>query len=316
MKTFIITIDTEGDNLWNWRDGSAITTKNALFLPRFQSLCNKYGFKPSWLTNWEMLHDERFINYITGEESLGHCEIGMHLHAWNNPPYYELLSCKQSGAPYLIEYPFDVMEQKIATITNKFKSIIGHWPISHRAGRWAMHDDYYKLLYKYGYMVDCSITPGINWSNSMGQSPGFSGPDYSKEITSVSNRFGILEVPLTTTRCCKYFRETASRLSGIRKAKYRVKSLIKKERLLNLRPDGTNLAEMKWIVDRNIESNEEYLMFMIHSSELMPSGSPTFLNKAAIEKLYEDLDSIFSYVVYKYEGMTLKEFYEGRTGNR
>jgi hypothetical protein len=34
---FIITIDTEGDNLWACP--RHITTRNAAYLPRFQSLC-------------------------------------------------------------------------------------------------------------------------------------------------------------------------------------------------------------------------------------------------------------------------------------
>ena len=28
MKNFIITIDTEGDNLWSWKEGNKITTKS------------------------------------------------------------------------------------------------------------------------------------------------------------------------------------------------------------------------------------------------------------------------------------------------
>ena len=40
MKYFIITIDTEGDDQWNWKYGSKITTENVKYLPRFQKLCN------------------------------------------------------------------------------------------------------------------------------------------------------------------------------------------------------------------------------------------------------------------------------------
>lgn len=46
MKHFIITVDTEGDNLWEYKKGTPIGTENAKYLPRFQSLCEKYGFKP------------------------------------------------------------------------------------------------------------------------------------------------------------------------------------------------------------------------------------------------------------------------------
>jgi hypothetical protein len=52
---FLITIDTEGDNLWQKND--SITTENAKYLPRFQAVCEKYGFKPVYLTNYEMAID-------------------------------------------------------------------------------------------------------------------------------------------------------------------------------------------------------------------------------------------------------------------
>ena len=64
MKYFIITIDTEGDNLWDWRIGKIINTENVSYLNRFQELCNTFSFKPVWLTNYEMLSDQRYVNFI------------------------------------------------------------------------------------------------------------------------------------------------------------------------------------------------------------------------------------------------------------
>lgn len=57
---FIITLDTEGDNLWE--SGPVITTQNTV-LPRFQALCEKYSFKPVWLTNYEMATDDAYIEF-------------------------------------------------------------------------------------------------------------------------------------------------------------------------------------------------------------------------------------------------------------
>ena len=92
MKKFLISIDTEGDNLWAWKTGDKITTENARFLPRFQELCEKYGFKPTYLTNHEMANDPFFVRYFKQRNLSGKCEIGMHLHAWNSPPNYDLIS--------------------------------------------------------------------------------------------------------------------------------------------------------------------------------------------------------------------------------
>ena len=147
VKKFIITIDTEGDGLWDWKQGDRITTENAKYLSRFQSLCNEFGFKPVWLTNYEMINDPTYVDFIAEVERDKLGELGMHLHAWNNPPEYDIKTV-QNGAPYLIEYPVEIMEAKITVLTELIKKRTGITPISHRAGRWAMNDEYFRLLIK------------------------------------------------------------------------------------------------------------------------------------------------------------------------
>lgn len=39
---------------------------------------------------------------------------------------------------------------------------------------------------------------------------------------------------------------------------------------------------MKYILQRVMDSDEEYAEFMIHSSELMPGGSPSFRTETNI----------------------------------
>ncbi len=69
-----------------WSRPSAITTRNANFLPRFQSLCESYGLKPTYLTNYEMASSPSFREF--GKEILKRQSgvVGMHLHSWNSPP--------------------------------------------------------------------------------------------------------------------------------------------------------------------------------------------------------------------------------------
>ena len=87
-KKFIITIDTEGDGQWN--PEAPCSTANAKYIPRFQELSEKYGFYPTWLTNYEMVNDQFYVEYMQDCLKRNTCEIGMHLHAWNNPPEYKL----------------------------------------------------------------------------------------------------------------------------------------------------------------------------------------------------------------------------------
>ena len=80
-----------------------------------------------------------------------------------------------------------------------------------------------------------------------------------------------------------------------------------------LRPTGHNLVNMLDIIES--ESTNDYVMFMIHSSELMPGGSPTFKNSESIESLYKDLEVLFRNASQKYEGCTLREYYSYWKGN-
>ena len=92
MKKFLISIDTEGDNLWSWKSGQEIKTENSRYLDRFQNLCNEYGFKPTYLTNYEMIENSSFAAWLKKKSLANECEVGMHLHAWSTPPDVKLYS--------------------------------------------------------------------------------------------------------------------------------------------------------------------------------------------------------------------------------
>ena len=142
MRYFIITVDTEGDNLWKWTPNSAISTNNVSYLERFQTLCGRFNYKPVYLSNYEILSTNEFISFAKRHMQAGECEIGLHLHAWNNPPYYEIEQ-KYNQPSYLIEYPIDIMQKKIDVLYDLYVKSLGAKPISHRSGRCAMDDRYF-----------------------------------------------------------------------------------------------------------------------------------------------------------------------------
>lgn len=302
MKYFIITIDTEGDNLWTYKEGCKIKTQNATFLRRFQELCNRYGFIPVWLTNYEMVMCDEFVEFVKDYISDGRCEVGIHIHAWNNPPHYNLAR-KYSGNPYLIEYPTDIMEQKFVTTLHLIKERIGIEPKSHRSGRWAMDDRYFKLLEKYGILADCSYTPCTAWTNSPGATIR-GGTDYSHVLPYVHRVGNVIEVPMTIRK-----------LPIVRNLKS-VKQLIK--RVINgntvwLRPSTNSLQEMLHLVDVvDKDHNCNYLEFMMHSSEFMPGGSPYFKDTESIEQMYKNIEHLFRYIKQLgYNGISLYDYAKG-----
>lgn len=305
IKHFIITVDTEGDNLWTWHRGNEITTQNANFVKPFQELCNEFNFKPVYLTNYEMACNSEFISMLVEWEKDGRCEIGIHLHAWNNPPDYKLNS-QFSGQDYLIEYPEEIMREKFSNLYNLLVERVGHQIYSHRAGRWAMDNRYFKILSEFEIKVDCSFTPGINWVNSIGQIRG--GSDYSKVGNQPSFIGNILEIPVT-------IRDV--RAVGKGNLKHKVKTLLIPHKVW-CRPSMNSLSEMKRMVDLVCnDTSSDYIQFMIHSSELMVGGSPYFPTSKDIDNLYKTLILLFEYICEKgYIGSTLHEYYNTFCGNK
>lgn len=295
-KAIIVTVDTEGDNLWAWKPGDKIETNNSLYIQPFQSLCEKYGFFPVYLTNYEMAMSDEFVKFAKDKAQKGLCEIGMHVHAWNSPPDYKLTG-GYSGNPYITEYPREIIFKKHDLLKKLIEERFEVTPVSYRAGRWATSDELFTILEELGFIADCSITPGI-FQNA----PGTTVPnanDYRKySKTSYKICKNMCEVPMTT-RVHRTIKGNNMRRKMI--------NIIRGEKLW-LRPALESLEEMIELINIINKENTDYLMFMIHSSELMPGASPYCKTSAEVECLLGKLEKAFEYVKEFGQGMLLKDY--------
>jgi len=315
MIPFLVTIDVEGDNLWDMP--RQFETRNAAFIPRFQELCERYGLKPTYLSDYEMAMEPAYVAFGRDALARGTAEIGMHLHAWNTPPFYPLTETDASSAPYLIEYPRDVQRQKIAFMTGLLEDTFATKMRSHRAGRWAFDSFYASVLSEQGYGADCSVTPHIKWSRQEEGRTEICSVDYRafpaqpywlrEHDPSLHGASSLLEVPMTVVNPAPSplrafgISENAERSLGQRLAR-------RFWPIQWLRPNGANLDAMRAILARARRENWRHVEFMLHSSELMPGGSPGFPTKDSIAKLYDDLEALFDFASQGFFGQTLDEF--------
>jgi hypothetical protein len=319
---FIITIDTEGDNLWSFPH--EITTANSKFIPRFQGMCERYGFKPVYLTNYEMVRDKAFVEF--GKDCLrnGTAEIGMHLHAWNNPPLKAILKDDFAHNPYLIEYPEKLQKEKITLLTELLEETFEVKMVSHRAGRWAINSTYVKHLISKRYLVDCSVTPMVSWRYMKGNPNDVGGSDFSffprhayymdPDNIDKEGISSFLEVPMTiSSRFPLWTRISQRFLPPTNTVTQRLRQIASPRWL---RPDGKNILRLHKLVNYAKRHKLDYIEFMLHSSELMPGGSPVFKDEYSIERLYDHLDELFSNVCSYFSGITLKEYYQWHKDNR
>ena len=306
----MISVDTEADNQWDTSHG--ITTENALFIPRFQSLCEEYGFKPVYLTDYEMALDPRFSDYAAARQESAACEIGMHLHAWTTPPLCSINRITDARE-YLIEYPDEIMEAKIDTMTRTLEKVFGKKPVVHRSGRWVMNDVYFRLLVKYGYQVDCSVTPLVDWSTTVGAT-GMTGNDYRTEpLLPYRRKDGLLEIPVSIRRLRYYALE---RVTGAYSAARELRNMVRGN-VQWMRPfDLLSERGMLRLLDSLSKENAP-VVFMIHSSELMPGGGPGGMNKEDIDRLFGIMNNTFRRAYNAgYRGCTMSEYYQYLNGEK
>jgi hypothetical protein len=321
--SFLITIDTEGDS--EWARPQEITTRNARYVPRFQALCERYGLKPTYLTTYEMARCPDFQEFGRDAVKRGTAEIGLHLHAWSSPPLVPLTSDDLKHHPYLIEYPDAVMREKTDVLTGVLEETFGLKMVSHRAGRWAFDSRYARILVERGYRVDCSVTPYLSWRHYKGAPNGRGGSDYSRfpdvayfvdlDDIARSGDSTLLEVPMTTVPARRPLAKLGrARLSNGPRVVRALGNRLFPVRWL--RPIGEDVAQMLGVLRDAREDGRDYVEFMLHSSELMPGGSPRFETDGDIDRLYAGMEQVFQAASHAFQGRTLSEYYDAARATR
>jgi hypothetical protein len=154
----------------------------------------------------------------------------------------------------------------------------------------------------------------VNWSYTRGAPQGKGGTNYTDfpfkpyfidpQDISRSGNSSLLEIPMSIQY--KY----SPLMNTFKQSLYRLRGKQKSPAVHWLRPSGGNLADMQRVVEMSLAEGNNYTEFMLHSSEFMPDGSPTFKNERDIEQLYADLEALFSWLAPRFVGQTLSEYHD------
>jgi hypothetical protein len=193
----VVTVDAEEDQ-WGLSPSGATSVMNIQEVPALQRIFNEYHVVPTYLLTHPVVDDQQAASVFRGLLDAGQCEIGMHCHPWNTPPYQELMSRHNS---MLCNLPPALQLEKLERLHEVISKRFGRPPLAFRSGRWGFGSETAGILAKLGCRVDTSITPYTSWTASEG--PDFSS--YSPHAFSFSS--GILnrhdpagdmvEVPVT-----------------------------------------------------------------------------------------------------------------------
>lgn len=298
---FIYVVDTEGDNEWT-QHRRLPPVRNALALPRFQTLCDRYGIKPTYVVTWSYVAEESACAPLKEFCARGAAEVGTHLHPWTCPPWSTPWDDSET---FPSELPDPLLEEKLTHLTHGIKDRFGRSPTSYRAGRFGFDGRSARILQKLGYTVDSSVTPLKSWSHYTGIPGGPGGPDFSRaplrpywlDLTDPTRPGDskLLEIPLTIVDQTRLPTGVDTLVGGLPE-EHLVRRVLAKARLrrrLWLRPTVETVEAMVASCGEAQAQGVPIFNMMIHSSELFANTSPYFPDQASVDRLFDRMDRTF-----------------------
>ena len=292
MTYFVVTVDIEESFEWGVdfrRVYNENDVSNVKELLKLQSLCDKYGVKPTYLVDYPVLANETSLEILKKLKCMN-CELGTHLHTWCNPPFEEEISVKNTFADNL---PIKLVEKKLDNLTKKFRQTLNLTPKTFKSGRYGINEQIFDLLIKQGYNVDTSIVPFKSQASS-GGSDKVHINFYPYHIKSKNKK--LLEIPATVGFNFNNFNFCNSNNLLI--------NLLKRINILKrikLSPEDASIKDMKKICDIFINKGVPVLHLELHSSNLVIGKTSYIKNKKDLNNFYKNTEIIFDYVMNKKE---------------
>ena len=303
-------IDTEADDQWSDRGRRELTVKNALELPRLQSLCNGFGVRPSYLVTHEMATRDESVHLLRAMAAQGRCEIGAHLHPWTSPPFR---AEDLAGHSYPHTLPVSLLDRQLTELTATIQERLGVRPTTYRAGRNGFDARSIPILERLGYTVDTSVDPLFNERRKGGMV--FAGapaqpyhPDYH-DVTRPGNA-RLLEIPITSATLPALPKAVEALYTRLPPLRWRAALRRLGLRPVWLRPSYSSLPDMLAFADRLAAGGARCFNIIFHSSELLAGGSPYTPDAASVQRFGEALRRLLDHLTRRLGavGLTYAEF--------
>jgi len=151
---FVIGIDTEQDvDKKSVHTGEYRNIKEGI--PRLLDIFDDFKAKPSWFITPDVA--ECYGSFFS--ELAMKNEVGCHVH----PEYFDGSIKDMRMVKILPQFPYQNQLKMIHAASDIIKRNVGIYPRSFRAGRFAVNMDTLRALDSCGFLVDCSMTPFVNW---------------------------------------------------------------------------------------------------------------------------------------------------------
>lgn len=165
----LVTIDVEEEFDWSIFSRSDYKVRGLDNLCAFHDDCRSVGVIPTYLLSYTILDDSDFRRLFTRFLADGSAELGIHLHSWVTPPFWEQANSFNS---FQCNLPAHVERRKLETLCRKYEDCFGRAVNIHRAGRWGGAERTAAFLEELGIKVDLSPSAGYSETSS-------GGPDFT-----------------------------------------------------------------------------------------------------------------------------------------
>ena len=308
---FIITIDVEEDN-WGYFENKNTSLLHIDKLIKLQEIFDRYRIKPTYLLTYPVAIDRNAISILRKIVEDKRCEIGTHLHPFNNPPFEEEKNKYNSMLCNLLK---DLQHKKIERLHDMIYKNFGVEPVSFRSGRWACDENVLENISKLNYIVDSSVTPYMDWSSIHG--PDYSGisPDVYKILLHSNSNSCIMEIPATIGYLQgdfdvrnKILRAFSNR--GLRKLK--IAGILDRMKIINkiwLSPEVTEWEKMVGLAKTMEKEGYEVLNMFFHSPSLMAGCTPYTKTEKEVDEFILRIEKFLEFAVLNnLQSSTLSEY--------
>lgn len=303
----LVTVDTEEEGLWEGRfrcEGN--TVENIRGVPWFQSLCEQYGIRPTYVVDTPVVEDDRAVEVLREIADDGRGEIGAHLHVWCAPPLQRDIDAWHS---YLLNLPPWLQREKLTRLTERIEARFDRRPTSFRAGRYGLDAVGSRLLHELGYVVDSSVIPLTDYTLQGGPNflhapvkPYFPSAD---DLIRPADCGELLEVPVSVgfaSRNVACARMVYAWTGAPVVRRLRVRGLLDRLGLvqrIKLSPEQSEVSRMNRLVDALLARRFPCVVMMLHSSSLVPGLSPYVPDLAAFVRLRRALEATFEHCIVR-----------------
>lgn len=297
---FSVTIDTEEEGLWSGAYAATGAVSNIGGVPRFQSVCDEFGVRPTYLVDAPVVLDDQASMILKVIQDDGRAEIGAHVHPWNTPPLEEESTRFHS---YLCNLPASLQRAKLEWLTESIERRFDKRPISFRAGRYGIDSVTLQILCELGYRVDSSILPYADYTSQ-------GGPDFSRApmtphlvLPESSTSDPLLEIPIASGFTHRHFEIAQQLRSGAMKTPLRqLRTVGILDRLgiaaqTKLSPEQASAKRMRDLARSLVARGSKCLVLMFHSSSLKPGCSPYVRSDSDLDKFLERLRLFFAFAI-------------------